>query len=225
MPLMSDSESARPIDVPGLSVTQGHLDWTPGPLVLVVSGPSGAGKDSVVRRLQERHGSLHFVVTATSRRPREGETAGQDYHFFSCDEFKDRVARGEFLEHALVYGEHKGVPRWEITRALDSGEDAVLRVDVQGARSLRQALPEAVFVFVMAESEEEHLRRLLKRGSQKEESFEARRARLWDEIGHLPEFDYLVVNRRDGLDQAADDMLAIIRAEKSRVRRPSAAEV
>jgi len=216
---MSDTRPTDLAAVSGLAAEQGRFAWTPSPLVLVVSGPSGAGKDSVIRRLQERHGSLHFVVTAASRPPREGEVDGRDYHFFSANEFQRRIRQGEFLEQSEVYGEYKGVPKWEITRALDSGEDAVLRVDVQGARKLRPLLPDAVFVFIMAESEDEHLRRLLHRGSHREGSFEARRAQLWKEISHLPEFDYLVINHRDQLDQAAEDMLAIIRAEKCRVRR------
>lgn len=219
---MSDFRTPNLPDVAGLREDQGHLLWEPRPVVLVVSGPSGAGKDSVIRRLQQRHGSLHFVVTATSREPRDHEVPGRDYHFFSHEEFAARIARGEFLEHAEVYGQYKGVPKWEITEALDCGEDVVMRVDVQGARTLRQALPEAVFVFIMAESEEEHLRRLVDRRSENEMSLAARRDLLWHEIGCLKEFDYLVINRRDGIDRAAEDMMAIIAAERLRVhhRRP-----
>ncbi len=216
---MSNGEAARLSAVASFRANESGFLWEPSPVVVVISGPSGAGKDSVIRRLQERHGAMHFVVTATSRPPRPGEIAGRDYHFFSREEFAERVARGEFLEHALVYGDYKGVPRWEITDALASGQDVVMRVDVQGARTLRRVLPEAVFVFIMAESEEEHLRRLHGRGSEDERSLAARRDRLWQEIGHLHEFDYVVINRRDGLDQAADDVSSIILAEKLRVRR------
>ncbi len=221
---MSDGQAPSLPAVTAFHVGETGFLWQPEPVVVVISGPSGAGKDSVIRHLQDRHGAMHFVVTATSRPPRPDEVPGRDYHFFSPEEFADRIARGEFLEHARVYGDYKGVPRWEIADALASGEDVIMRVDVQGARTLRGVLPEAIFVFIMAESEEEHLRRLHGRGSEDARSLAARRDRLWQEIGYLPEFDFVVINHRDGLQQAAEDISGIIRAEKLRVRpdRPEA---
>ena len=205
--------------VAALREQNGVFVWQPEPLVLVISGPSGAGKDSVVRRLCEMNPNLHFVVTATSRPMRPGERDGVDYHFLTREEFARRLDRGEFIEHAIVYGEHKGVLRSELTDALARGTDVIMRVDVQGARALKHMLPDAVFVFVIAESEEEHLHRLRLRGSEDEQSLSDRRAKLREEMACLPEFDYLIINRRGCLDETAKQLLAITTAEKSRVRQ------
>jgi guanylate kinase len=122
------------------------------PLVIVISGPSGAGKDSLIRRMKELQVPFHFVVTATSRPPRPGEVDGVDYHFLSRERFEAGIQGGEFLEYAVVYGDYKGIPRWEIENALAGGKDVILRVDVQGAATLRRLIPEAVFVFVIPSS-------------------------------------------------------------------------
>ena len=201
------------------SESGGLVAWQPNPLVIVISGPSGAGKDAVIERLLALDDSSHFVVTATSRPRRQGECDGVHYHFFSAEEFERRLGLGEFLEHALIYGDHYGVLRRELTDALDRGEDVVVRVDVQGARTLRSLLPEAVFVFVVAESEEELLRRLHDRGSEDEQSLARRGAKLRQELSCLADFDYVVVNRRDCLEEAVQQLVAIMTAEKLRVRQ------
>jgi guanylate kinase len=190
------------------------------PLVLIVSGPSGAGKDSLIRSLQARGHNLHFVVTATSRPPRPGEVDGVDYHFLSPEEFERRLAAGEFLEHACVFGKRYGVLRSELTRALESGKDVILRVDVQGAATLRRLLPDAISVFVVAESVEEHLRRILARcNGEAQESLTSRCARLQEELGHLPEFQFVIVNRSEHLDEAVNQLEAVITAQKCRVHQ------
>ena len=187
------------------------------PLMVVISGPSGAGKDSLIRRMKDLQVPFHFVVTATSRPPRPGEVDGVDYHFLSREAFEAAIRAGEFLEYAVVYGDYKGIPKWEIRSALASGKDVILRVDVQGAATLRRLLPEAVFIFVVPASREELLGRLQARGTETAESIARRLEAVEEELRHWMEFDYLVVNRDGGLDEAVADILAIIRAEHCRI--------
>jgi len=123
-------------------------DQTHSPLLIVISGPSGVGKDSVIRRLREKDPSLAFVVTAASREPRPGEVHGVDYYFFPPEEFQRRIDGGEFLENAVVYGELKGILREEVLKWMATGRDVVLRVDVQGAATIRQKAPEALMIFL-----------------------------------------------------------------------------
>lgn len=135
----------------------------PQPLVVVISGPSGVGKDAVIRRLQEKRPDLYFVITATSRPKRPGEQDGVDYFFVSREEFEAWIARGRLLEHATVYGEYKGIPRQQVEDALARGTDVVLRIDVQGAATVQQLLPGLVSIFLVAESEAELVERLIAR--------------------------------------------------------------
>jgi len=124
------------------------------PLLVVISGPSGVGKDAVRKRMQERGCPFHFVVTATDRPQRPGEVHGKDYFFISAAEFDRMLANGELLEHAIVYGQHKGIPKAHVRQALTSGQDVLMRVDVQGATTIRRLVPEAVLIFLMPSSEE-----------------------------------------------------------------------
>ena len=117
------------------------------PLLIVISGPAGVGKDSVIQRLKERGCALHFVVTATDRTPRPGEAHGVDYFFLPSAEFLRMKREQELLEHAVVYGQHKGVPKQQIREALASGKDVIMRVDVQGAATVRRLVPEALLIF------------------------------------------------------------------------------
>jgi len=133
------------------------------PLVVVISGPSGVGKDAVIRRLQEQRPDLYFVVTATSRPMRPGERDGVDYFFVSKEQFESWIAEGKLLEHAVVYGEYKGIPRQQVVDALARGTDVVLRIDVQGAATMRRLLPGLVSVFIVAENEAELVQRLVAR--------------------------------------------------------------
>lgn len=186
------------------------------PLLVVISGPSGAGKDSVVQRMKEQGFPFHFVVTATDRLPRRGEMHGRDYYFYSTREFEAMIANGELLEHAWVYGQHKGIPKAHVLEALNTGQDVVMRIDVKGVATIKGQFPEAVAIFLTCESEEELVARLLERRT---ESEEARRERLDTsiyELTRIPEFDYVVVNRHSRLDAAVDDVMAIMRAEHCR---------
>ena len=192
------------------------LGHEPSPLVVVISGPSGAGKDSVVQRMKERDCPFHFVVTATDRPPRPSEVHGRDYYFFSTETFRRMIADEEMLEHATVYGQLKGIPRAHVREALDSGKDVVMRLDVQGAETIKLIIPEAVTIFLTVESEQELLARLRERRTESAEALQKRLDTARRELEQIPEFDYVVVNRHCALDEAVDDVMAIIRAEHCR---------
>ena len=186
------------------------------PLLIVISGPAGVGKDSVIQRLKERGCALHFVVTATDRAPRPGEAHGVDYFFLPSAEFLRMKREQELLEHAVVYGQHKGVPKQQIREALASGKDVIMRVDVQGAATVRRLVPEALLIFLIATSEEELEERLRARGADAPHQLTKRLAAAREEMEQLSEFDYVVVNRDDELNGAVDDVIAIIQAEHCR---------
>ena len=192
-------------------------DIESNPLLVVISGPSGAGKDATLRRMRGLGYPFHFVVTATTRPRRPNEVDGVDYHFVSKQEFAEMLERGELLEHAIVYGQHKGIPRKQVQEALESGKDVIMRIDVQGAATIRRLVPEAVLIFLTASSEEELEQRLLARGGDTSEQLQRRIATAREEMRCWPESDYVVANRDGELDQAVDDVLAIIRAEHRRV--------
>jgi guanylate kinase len=173
----------------------GSLSTTPTvpptqPLVVVVSGPSGVGKDAVIRRLQEKRHDLHFVVTATSRPMRPGEVDGVDYFFVSREQFEDWITQGQLLEHAVVYGEYKGIPKQQVDEALFRGTDVILRVDVQGAKTMRQLLPGVLTIFLVAESEAELVERLVSRKTETAEKMAVRVKTARDEMARVKEFDY-----------------------------------
>lgn len=186
------------------------------PLLIVISGPSGVGKDSVVQRMKVRGFPFHFVVTATDRPPRPNEIHGQDYYFYTTAEFERMIDRDELLEHAWVYGQHKGIPKAHVREALASGQDVVMRVDVQGAETVKKLLPAATTVFLMCESEEELVARLRERRTESEDALQERLDTAHEEMDCIPNFDYVVVNRHNALDGAVDDVMAIVRAEHCR---------
>jgi guanylate kinase len=188
----------------------------PVPLIVMISGPSGVGKDSVVQQMRDQGFPFFFVITATDRPPRPEELHGRDYFFYTTAEFEQMIARGEFLEHARVYGQHKGIPRAHVQQGLESGQDVVMRVDVQGAATVKALIPEAVAIFLTCESETELVSRLQQRHTESQEALRDRLAIVRHEMEQIPKFDYLVVNRRDGLDAAVADVIAIMRAEHCR---------
>ena len=191
------------------------------PILIVISGPAGAGKDALIQRMRERGHTFHFVVTATDRPPRPGEVDGVDYHFLSSAEFAQMIENDELLEHAEVYGQNKGIPKQQVREALDSGLDVVMRIDVQGAETMQRILPDAVFIFLTASSDCELEGRLRARGGDTEQQIQARLATARMELQRLKSFRYAVINRDQELDRAVDDVLAIVRAERRRVgRRP-----
>ncbi len=189
------------------------------PVLLVISGPSGVGKDSVVRAVIEKNPAFHFVVTATSRPARPGEINGVDYIFVSEAEFKRMIADDELLEHAIVHDNYKGVPKQQIREALDSNRDVIMRVDPQGAATLKKKIPNATFIFLAAESEEVIMRRLRARRTESDEAFNLRMTIARNELKRIHEFDYLVVNQEGKIDRTVEQILAITEAEKCRVHR------
>ena len=190
----------------------------PKPLLIVISGTSGVGKDAVLRGLKHRDLGLHFVVTATSRAPRPDEQDGRDYFFYSREDFKERIARGEFIEYAYVYEDYKGIPRWQIDEALLSGRDVILRVDVQGAATLRGLYPEAVLIFLVPKTTEEWYNRLTARNSETPESLKVRVETAKQEVNQIDLFDYIVVNANECLEEAIDDIIDIINAEHHKTK-------
>lgn len=189
----------------------------PRPLMVVISGPSGVGKDATIERMKERGRSYHFVVTVTSRPKRPAEVDGIDYHFVSEAEFEEMVARGELLEHALVYDQYKGIPKASIRAALASGQDVIMRVDVQGAATVKQIAPQAVTIFLTAESEEALIERLRRRRTDDDVQLQRRIETARQELQRASEFKYRVVNRECSLDDTVEEVLAIMRAEKCRI--------
>lgn len=189
----------------------------PRPVLVVISGPSGAGKDSVIQGLKDTAYPFYFVVTATTRPKRAGERDGVDYHFVTVGEFAEMIEKDELLEYAVVYGDYKGIPKKHVREALASGKDVVMRIDVQGAATIRSLVPNAVTIFLTAESEEELVRRLQQRKTEEADQLKMRIVTARRELRRFDEFDYVVVNREERLDETVNLVMSIIRAEKSRV--------
>jgi guanylate kinase len=189
----------------------------PRPVLVVISGPSGVGKDATIQAMQQRNTLFYFVVTATTRPRRPNETDGVDYHFVSMGEFAEMIDNGELLEHATVYGDYKGIPKKHVRSALASGKDVIMRIDVQGAATIRKLIPNAVTIFLTAESEEELVRRLHERQTEADDKLKMRVATARQELKSIVEFDYVVVNRDSELEETVNRVLSIISAEKSRV--------
>lgn len=195
-----------------------HLyNFNPAALLVVISGPSGAGKDSIIAALKKREHPFHFVVTATNRPRRSHEVDGRDYIFVSTERFAEMIEQDELLEYAVVYGDYKGVPKQQVRDALASNLDVVMRLDVQGAETFRKLVPGAVLVFVTPPTEEELVARLQKRRTESPDQLKMRIATARQEINRLAEFDYVVVNSHGQLERAVDDVMGIIRAEHCRV--------
>jgi guanylate kinase len=186
-------------------------------LLVVISGPSGVGKDSVLRGLREQGLPFSFVPTMNTRPRRPDEIDGVDYFFVTTEEFVNLLEQGELLEHAVVYGDYKGIPKKPIREALNSGQDVVLRVDVQGAATLKRLIPQAIFIFLTTQTEEELVERLLKRKTESPESLRIRIATAREEMQRIPEFDYVVINHDEQLAETVHDVIGIIRAEHCRV--------
>lgn len=187
------------------------------PLFIVISGPSGVGKDTVLAKMKQSRRLLHYVVTATTRPQRPGEKNGLDYHFVSEEQFKRMIETGQLLEWANVYGNLYGVPKRQIQQALAQGLDVMVKVDVQGVATIKSILPQAVFIFLTPPSLGELERRLKERKTESSEELKLRMETTRREMDSLPMFDYVVVNHQDRLDSTIAQIDAIISAEKCRV--------
>ncbi len=186
------------------------------PLLIVISGPSGVGKDSVIYRMKERGLPFRFVITANTRPQRPDEIDGVDYFFVTHEEFEHMIENGELFEYAVVYEDLKGVPKNQIEDALASGEDVIMRLDVQGAETIRAKCPDALMVFLSTRNEDELIARLKTRRTESEESLTLRIKTAREEFERVDSFDYYVVNEEDKLDETVDMILSIIQAEHAR---------
>lgn len=177
----------------------------------MITGPSGVGKGTLIRGLLERVPQLELSVSATTRKPRAGERDGIDYHFLTPEEFEQHVTAGDFLEHATYSGNRYGTLRSEVERRLKEGRPVVLEIELQGARQVRQAMPDAVAVFIAPPSRDALRARLIGRGTDTPEQVDERMRTAERELEAQPEFSHVVVN--DRLEQATDQLVAIVRTE------------
>ena len=187
------------------------------PLLVVLSGPSGVGKDAVLSSMRALGYPLEYIATVTTRQQRAEERNNLDYHFVSMEHFQEMITRSELLEWANVYGNWYGVPKQPVKQALEKGQDAIVKVDVQGAATIRKILPQAVFIFLMSPSIEELITRLKQRHTESSFDLTLRIKTAEEEIKQLPLFDYMVINRQSEIDLAVLNIKAIITAEKCRV--------
>ena len=186
-------------------------------LLIVVSGPSGAGKGTICKALLEKHDDLFISVSATTRQPRAGEVDGVNYHFITKEDFIKRVEQKDFLEYAEVYGNYYGTPKSKVEEMLDSGKNVILEIDIQGALKVKENFKEGVFIFILPPSMEELKQRIIKRGSETEESLMTRFKNAYKEINYVSKYNYAVVN--DTIELAVEKVESIITAEKCRVDR------
>ena len=194
-------------------------EFQPGlPVLVVLSGPSGVGKDAALAELKLLDRPWHFVVTATTRPKRPSEQESVDYIFLETSEFLAMKDRGEFLECAEVYGRWYGVPRSQVRDGLRQGKDVILKIDVQGAETVRRLAPQAVFIFMLPGSWQDLQHRLSQRKTESSAEMELRLDIARSEVARVDEFEYRVVNREGGLAQAVSEIDAIISAEKNRVK-------
>lgn len=186
-------------------------------LLIVLSGPSGSGKNTVCDMAKEVMPNIWESVSMTSRKPRKGEVDGKDYYFVSEEEFEKNIEEGKMLEHAKFAGNYYGTPRKSVQKQLDAGKDVLLVIEIQGALQIKEKIPQALFVFLLPPSMKELKRRLRMRKTETEEKLMERFETAYKEINELPKYNYVIVN--DKADEAARKLEAIINAEKCRVDR------
>ncbi|WP_019228516.1 guanylate kinase [Sedimentibacter sp. B4] len=189
-------------------------------LLVVISGPSGAGKGTICSRLKEEFKDLKVSVSATTRKPREGEEEGISYFFINEEDFIKRINNNEFLEYAKVYGNYYGTPKSEVFRQLEEGNDIILEIDIQGALQVKKNYPKGVFIFILPPSLSELNKRIENRGTDSKEVIMKRMQCAYDELNYAFEYDYVVVN--DEVETAVDKIKHIIFAEKNRAVRKKA---
>ncbi|MGL4451550.1 MAG: guanylate kinase [Sarcina sp.] len=186
-------------------------------VLIVISGPSGAGKGTICKALLEKHKEISLSVSATTRSPRDGEVDGINYHFLAKEDFVGKIEENDFLEYAQVYGNYYGTPKSNVEKILDSGRDVILEIDIQGALKVKEQSNEGVFIFILPPSMEELKQRIINRGSETPESLMTRFKSAYKEINYVSKYNYAVVN--DTVDKAVEKIEAILLAEKCRVDR------
>ncbi|MDP4088485.1 MAG: guanylate kinase [Bacillota bacterium] len=185
-------------------------------ILIVLSGPSGAGKGTICKALLEK-ADFCLSVSATTRHPRAGEVEGKNYYFLTRDDFKERIKKDDFLEYAEVYGNYYGTPRGSVLEAIENGKDVILEIDIQGALKVKESYPGGVFIFILPPSMEELRNRIIQRGSETPESLMTRFVSAYQEINYVSKYNYAVVN--DTVEEAVRKIESIIAAEKCRVDR------
>ena len=188
----------------------------PGAMIVIISGPSGVGKDTILRKLRERHPDprRHYVVTYKTRQPRSGEIGGVDYHFVSIDDFLRMQVEGELLEASEVHGHWSGTPRDQVAAAIVAGRDAILKIDVQGAEKIKALVPDVLRIFVAPPSAEDRMRRLADRATETPEEQDQRNRDAELEMTRMDEYDYVVVNETGKVERTAEQIDEILRRER-----------
>ena len=186
-------------------------------LLLVVSGPSGAGKGTICKALLNKNDKIKLSVSATTRKPRNGEVHGVNYFFIEKEEFTKMIENGEFLEYAQIYDNFYGTPKSAIIECLEKGQDVILEIEMQGAKQIKEVYPEGVFIFVLPPSLEELKSRIVGRGTETQEEIEKRFSCAFEEINQIVNYDYFIIN--EDIEKSVNDVEAIISAEKNKVTR------
>ena len=186
--------------------------------LIVISGPSGAGKDTVVKKLLETNKDIELSVSMTTRAPRKGEKEGVDYFYVSSEEFQKQIEKGNFLEYANVFGtNYYGTPKDKVLKNIKNGKDVILVIDIQGAIQVKENMPESIFIFIMPPSMKELKKRLIERDTESSEKILERFKTAYKEINEATKYNYVVIN--DKVENAAKKIESIIEAEKCRVDR------
>lgn len=187
------------------------------PLLTVISGPSGVGKDTIVNLIKERQPQAHFARTITTRPLRNGEIDGKDYKFLTNDEFNSLLSNRDFLEYAKVYGNYYGVPKEEVYTPLSEKKDVFLKTDVQGVATIKRLLPNSICVFIAPNTPDDLIARLNKRDGDHQTSLQTRIEALPEELADIPLFDYVLINHPNSPDKVVDSIEQILSAEKCRL--------